>query len=95
MKIGFIGCGNMGGALALAASKSKDAEIFLFDKDEAKAKLLSAKIGNATITDAKSIASECALIFLGVKPNVIPDAIFEINKELEKRGIDFLGIDRE
>ena len=37
IKIGFIGCGNMGGALAAAAAKCKDAEIRLFDKDADKA----------------------------------------------------------
>ena len=33
MKIGFIGCGNMGGALARAVAKADGAKVYLFDKD--------------------------------------------------------------
>ena len=35
-KIGFIGAGNMGSALAVAAKKS-GAEVYVYDKDEEKA----------------------------------------------------------
>ena len=43
LKIGFIGAGNMGGALAKAAAKTKcRAGIMLADKDTAKAAALAA-----------------------------------------------------
>ena len=36
MKIGFIGTGNMGGALAVAAAKSGEAEVLLANRTKAK-----------------------------------------------------------
>ena len=37
MKIGFIGCGNMGGALARAVSKVLTTEVYIYDYNEQKA----------------------------------------------------------
>ena len=68
MTYGFIGCGNMGGALATAAAKAVGgAQIFLADADLEKAQALAQKIG-ATVADADQIAAECDYIILGVKP---------------------------
>ena len=47
--IGFIGCGNMGGALAQALPKAGH-DIFLANRTQSKADALAAKIG-ATVTD--------------------------------------------
>ena len=85
MKIGFIGCGNMGGALAIAAGKCEGAEIYLYDKDEKKAVALAERIACARAVDLKKLSTECDYIFLGVKPNIIPAAISEIASTLEKR----------
>ncbi len=78
MKIGFIGVGNMGGALAEAVSKSSQkAEIYLADfcteKRDALAKKLSAKTG-----DNLALCRECDFVFLGVKPQVLPGLLAEI-----------------
>ena len=55
LKVGFIGAGNMGGALAKAAAKTKcRAGIMLADKDEAKAAALAEEIGAKTATSADS-----------------------------------------
>lgn len=68
MKYGFIGCGNMGGALASAAAKAVGgANILLADTNLEKAQGLAQKIG-ATVCDADQIAAECDYIVLGVKP---------------------------
>ena len=77
MKIGFIGAGNMGGALATAAK----GELYVYDKDKAKAEALIKTIG-AKYAEAKEIAKSCDLIFLGVKPNIIPAAIEELKSDL-------------
>jgi len=84
LKIGFIGCGNMGGALAAAAAKCEEAEIRLYDKDEEKAKALAERIG-ATVC---GIDGACAshLVFLGVKPGVIPSVAGEIRSKLAVSG---------
>lgn len=68
MTYGFIGCGNMGGALAQAAAKAVGGEnILLADTDLQKASALAEKIG-ATVVDSDTIAKECDYIVLGVKP---------------------------
>lgn len=79
-KIGFIGAGNMGSALAIAAKKS-GAAVYIYDKDEAKAKSLCDSIG-AEFKINTDIAKECDLVFLAVKPNIIPYAMAEIGASL-------------
>ena len=86
MKIGFIGAGNMGSALALAAAKADGAQIYVYDKDNEKAVLLASSI-NATVLDSKKIAAECDFVFLGVKPNIIPFAVAEIKDHLGKNTV--------
>ena len=80
MKIGFIGAGNMGSALAKAAVKS-GALVYIYDKDEEKAKKLADSLG-ASFKENSVIAAECDYIFLAVKPNIIPIAIKEISEGL-------------
>ena len=72
MTIGFIGTGNMGGALARAAAKAvSPGSIYLANRTAAKAQALAAQIG-AAATDNDSVAVECDYIFLGVKPQMMP-----------------------
>ena len=73
MKVGFIGAGNMGGALATAAAKSKQ-KIFLADRDAEKAKTLAKKLKCETAA-AEVVASDCDFVFLGVKPQVLGDVL--------------------
>lgn len=84
LKIGFIGCGNMGGALAAAAAKCVDAEIRLYDKDEEKARALAERIG-ATVCGIDGVCAS-HLVFLGVKPGVIPTVAGEIKNKLTVSG---------
>lgn len=84
MKIGFIGAGNMGSALARAAAKVKGAKVYLYDKDTAKAKAVAAEIG-ASYAKNTDIAASCDYVFLAVKPNIVSIAVTEIKDELSKR----------
>ena len=90
IKIGFIGCGNMGGALAAAAAKYKNAEIRLFDKDEDKAKALAERIGGIVCDIDGVCAGE--LVFLGVKPNIIPIVADEIAKKVAASGATVISM---
>ena len=68
--VGFIGTGNMGGALAKAAAKAVPAKnIFLYDSFEEKSRALAQALGcNAgSMTDA----AKCSYLFLGVKPQMM------------------------
>ena len=73
MKYGFIGCGNMGGALIRAAAKQTK-DIIIADFDECKAKALASELGLAA-GDNNTIATECDRIFLGVKPQVMAEML--------------------
>lgn len=84
MKVGFIGCGKMGGALAKAASKADiDIEILLCDARQESATELGATIGGGA-TDIKTLASSCDYIFLGVKPQGMESMLLEIQDELKE-----------
>lgn len=89
-KIGFIGCGNMGGALIRAAVKAvKPSQIWITDKDVSKQNALAKETG-AAAKDIKEIASKCSYIFLGVKPQVMADMLAEIKKTLASRKDHFV-----
>ena len=72
-QLGFIGTGNMGGALAQAAAKS-GADMLLSNRTAAKAEALAAKLGCAAGTNLE-IAESCSYIFLGVKPQMIDGVV--------------------
>lgn len=76
MKYGFIGCGNMGGALIRAAAKTTK-DIMIADFNNEKAVLLANELG-LTVGDNKTIAAECDRIFLGVKPQVMAEVLGDI-----------------
>lgn len=89
-RFGFIGCGNMGGALVSAAAKSLSREqIILCDAFAEKAKELSDKYG-AAVCEAKELAEKCNFIFLGVKPQGFEALFAEIRASLASRKDDFV-----
>lgn len=82
MKYGFLGCGNMGGAIARALSK-KTKNIAVSDRS-GKAKQLAQELG-AAYSDNASIASSCDRIFLAVKPHMMKDMLLPLQDTLAKR----------
>lgn len=88
-KIGFLGCGNMGGALAKAAIKSVGAEnIFVFDIDGKKIKEFADET-DVNIADAEYIVLNCDYIFLGVKPQMLKTLFEKIAPVIDERTTDF------
>lgn len=88
--IGFLGCGNMGGALARAAVKSVGAEnIFVFDVDTKKVKAFADET-DVNIADAEYIVLNCDYIFLGVKPQMLKALFEKIAPLIEERTTDFV-----
>ena len=84
MKIGFIGTGNMGGALASAAAKSAQAELLLANRTPEKAQALAAAIG-ARVCDNAAAAGEADHLFLGVKPQMMAGMLEKIAPVLKAR----------
>lgn len=82
-KIGFIGAGNMGGALALAAAKSSN-EIFISDVSNEKAQDIANKCGAKVLT-TKEIIDTCDYVFLGVKPQVLPTLLKDVKTAVNSR----------
>lgn len=89
IKVGFIGCGNMGGALAKAVSKSGVCEILLADVDIKKAHGLANEVGGSVGT-TEQIAKEAKYIFLGVKPQMMSELIDSIKALLKSRNDKFI-----
>lgn len=84
-KIGFIGTGNMGGALARAVSKTACAEnICLADSLPERAAELAEILG-CKLSSNEDIAESCDYIFLGVKPQVMEAVLNGISPVLGAR----------
>ena len=86
-KIGFIGCGNMGGTLAKAAAKTAH-EIHLSDYSEEKLKAVAKEL-NAIASTNEDIVKNCDMIFLGVKPQVLGEALEPLRDIFKTRKTPF------
>ena len=91
MTYGFIGTGNMGGALARAAARTVENRrcIVLANRTPEKAARLADELG-ASVADNLSIAAECDYILLGVKPQMMTDMLAEIAPVLRRRATPFV-----
>ena len=82
MKYGFIGCGNMGGAIARALSKTTTD--FLITDRSGKAKALAQELG-CTYTSSSEICTQADAIFLGVKPHMLKGTLAPLTPALLAR----------
>lgn len=82
MKYGFLGCGNMGGAIATALSRSTK-DIALSDRS-GKGKALAEKLEISYQNNA-TIAETCERIFLAVKPHMMAGLLEPLKDTLQKR----------
>ena len=80
MKYAFIGCGNMGGALAKALSQTTT-DILLSDQPE-KAAQLANTLGCSHGSNTDAVA--CQRVFLGVKPQMMADVLRPLQSDLAK-----------
>ena len=91
-KYGFIGTGNMGGALSRAVSKAvNENEIILSDKSASKVSSLASELG-CSFGESRDVAQKAQYIFLGVKPQVMKQALQEIAPILKNRTDRFVLI---
>ena len=82
---GFIGCGNMGGALARAARKAMEGQnILLANRTPEKALALAEALG-ARAVDNTAAARESDYLFLGVKPQMMAGMLAGIHDALAAR----------
>ncbi len=82
MKYGFIGCGNMGGAVARALSHATR-DILVTDRS-GKAAVLAQELGIAYGTNEQA-ASQCGTLFLCVKPQMMEAVLLPLRTALQER----------
>ena len=88
--IGFLGCGNMGGAIARAVCKAADPQnVYLANRTAAKAEALAAELGCKTTTNAE-VAGRSDLIFLAVKPQMMEALLAPLKFTLNERPSRFI-----
>lgn len=75
IKVGFLGTGNMGGAIirGIAGAYGDNAEIYAYDLDKDKLAELG-KIGVKAVDAEGEICEKCKYVFLAIKPQVF-DAV--------------------
>lgn len=84
-KYGFIGTGNMGGALARAARRNVPATgIYLANRTPEKAKALAEEL-HCRVGDNRTVAAWADYIFLGVKPQMMAELLSELAPVLAER----------
>ncbi len=82
--LGFIGTGNMGGALARAAAKDPENKLLLANRSPAKAEALAGQTGGQVLNN-KEAAAKAEYLFLGVKPHLLPGILAELREVLAAR----------
>lgn len=82
-KIGFIGTGNMGAAIASAVA-GEGRELLLANRTPAKAQALAEQLGARVVKNPEA-AGESDLLFLGVKPQMMGDMLDDIAPILRTR----------
>ena len=83
MKYGFLGCGNMGGAIARALAKTTK-NIMLTSKSAETAVNLSKELGCEHTSDNAALIETCDVVFLAVKPQMAADVLTPLVPLLQK-----------
>lgn len=81
MKLGFVGTGNMGTALIrgyLAVHQSEKKNVFAYDKDADKLKVLTDDLGIVGCDSMDKLMAQSDVIVLAVKPNIFDLVLPEI-----------------
>lgn len=87
---GFIGVGNMGGALARAVCRTAEpGGVFLANRTPAKAEALAAELG-CRVSSNRAITESADFIFLGVKPQMMEGLLTQIGPILARRKTRFV-----
>lgn len=83
MKLGFIGAGNMGGAILrgyLNSGKIAAEDVYVCGRDMEKLKGLCHELGTNMCENIGQLVESCDVIMLGVKPNMFPEILPQVAK---------------
>ena len=87
MKYGFIGLGNMAGAIIAgmaSCGKFKNDYLYGYNRSQGKTLSLKEKHGLIPCATAAEVAEKADVIVLAVKPQVLPEVLPEIAKSITK-----------
>ncbi len=88
MRLGVIGCGNMGFALLNGVMKSGMAmpgEVWIYDVDEHRMSDIAAQLGANKSQDITELVNNCDLILLAVKPQNMKELLQTEHENLDKK----------
>jgi len=75
INLGFIGVGNMGGAMITGLAPSKELKIFGYDPDKTRLKSLEKNFGLIPADDSRGVASHADYIIYAVKPVLMEEVV--------------------
>ncbi len=85
IKIGIVGCGNMGSALVENLTRSFEPEyIFIFDKETHRQKSLAQGFGVFACDSIGDLCSKSEVIIIAVKPQDISEILLALKAEKQK-----------
>ena len=86
MNIGFLGAGNMGGAIlrGFYVSKKTTDNIFVFGVNHDKLKKTCEETGATPVTEIEDLVEKCDLFFVGVKPKIFDEVLPKVKKTYTK-----------
>ena len=87
MKIGFIGIGNMGQAIALNLVKINDYQIFATAKNQDKLESFAKQNNMTALKTNQELVEQSDVVILAVKPNLIETVLKEIQPTLTNQKI--------
>ena len=86
-EFGFIGVGNMGGAIADAVCRTvKGGNVAVCDTDKNKTDAFQKKYG-AAVLSLEEISASCRFLVLGVKPQVLPAVMSQVRPNLTDKTV--------
>ncbi len=86
MKLGVMGCGNMGEAIArgiVASNVVYTGNLYFYHIDKAKAEYLRSSLNANTVDSSEELANKCDALLLAVKPQDIEGLLREIGRLLD------------
>ncbi len=89
-KLGFIGCGNMGSAMATGIINSgliEPENLLLYDKNNIKGKKLAEKLNGNLLNSEQEVAENSDILVLAVKPNIYPEVLETIKGHVKDNSI--------
>lgn len=88
MKTGFIGAGNMAGAIlrgAVASGSFRAEQLGAFDVDAAKLGQLKQELDISVYGSAQQVVTDCDIVVLAVKPKMFPQVIDGIRDAVKEK----------